>query len=855
MMRPLCVALISLPLAFCTAPPGPPQQALPREPAGPPRLQAGPPVPLPAGAVARLGGPRFYGAAESALQVALAPDGKTLAAAVGADVVLCDVDSGKEIRRLPGAGDDVTSLAWSPCGRILGASRGEEGESCIWDATTYKTIRKLRGWRLSFSPDGHTAVTADRWKVLLWEVSSGRLLRDVRVWGPAEHLAALVGGRVAVDHPPSNGFSIWNAAAKEEPEGWCASDSWLVALAASADGKMIASTHGDGSLCLWDAATRKLRHRWRGEGSGNPIAVAPEGNRVAVVLGGRVHLWDPGGAAPRAIGAKAMRFRSLTFSADGKLLAAGTGASLRLFDVASGRDLRAAGGHRDAIEQLAFPARDTLVTASADCTLVWTLPAAKERWRLAHRGPPDRTFLALAPDGATAVLVDGAGKIDVFDPLRGARRGELAGPRAALSAAFSPDGRFVAVQSRRGPVRLHDAITCQQTVEISCDPGRVFRQEYYAPTVSRGGKFLMAWVMYGVTELIPIRLEHPGGRALPRSPRNPSGPGDLAFSPCGRRAAEDDHSRLLVWDLLERKQIASLQRPEWASSAGFFSPDGELLATWGQPWHEGKEGQPPAVHDLSLGVWLPHFGPGQASIRRPVFSADGRTLLTCTKDGALRLWEVATGRLRREFAAPPEGPYSRAVFSPDGRLLATAHGPVALVWDVTGRCPDGLWREAALTPERLQSCWEALAGEDAGRAHAAIWELVAAPGQAVPWLRRQLRPEGSPDAARIAGLLEKLNSPRWAEREEATHALERLGESAVPAVRAALAGALPLEARRRLERLQACLPVLRSLRAQEVLEQIGTAEARQVLQEVVGVAPDSRLTRAAAAALRRLGSL
>jgi hypothetical protein len=46
---------------------------------------------------------------------------------------------------------------------------------------------------------------------------------------------------------------------------------------------------------------------------------------------------------------------------------------------------------------------------------------------------------------------------------------------------------------------------------------------------------------------------------------------------------------------------------------------------------------------------------------------------------------------------------------------------------------------------------------------------------------------------------------------------------------------------------------LRVLRSLEVLERIGSSEARQVIQILAGGAPGAQLTREAKAALRRLG--
>jgi hypothetical protein len=105
-----------------------------------------------------------------------------------------------------------------------------------------------------------------------------------------------------------------------------------------------------------------------------------------------------------------------------------------------------------------------------------------------------------------------------------------------------------------------------------------------------------------------------------------------------------------------------------------------------------------------------------------------------------------------------------------------------------------------------------------------------------------------------------LDDRRFAVRERAVRELKALGEPAVPALRQALRGGPALETRRRAEQLLEGLlrvPItgeaLRSLRAVEVLERVGTAEAKGVLERLAGGEPEARLTCEAKASLNRLG--
>jgi hypothetical protein len=118
------------------------------------------------------------------------------------------------------------------------------------------------------------------------------------------------------------------------------------------------------------------------------------------------------------------------------------------------------------------------------------------------------------------------------------------------------------------------------------------------------------------------------------------------------------------------------------------------------------------------------------------------------------------------------------------------------------------------------------------------------------------------DGQRIDRLLRDLDSDTFAVREGAFRELEGLGAWAAPRLREALQGKPSPEFRRRAAELirrheereeRGPDPgLLRDLRAVEVLEGVGTAEAREVLQVLARGAPESRLTQEARASLQRL---
>src|SRR5437588_9078178 len=82
--------------------------------------------------------------------------------------------------------------------------------------------------------------------------------------------------------------------------------------------------------------------------------------------------------------------------------------------------------------------------------------------------------------------------------------------------------------------------------------------------------------------------------------------------------------------------------------------------------------------DLADGTLVERFGSFEGSAHDLCFIDGGKMLVTAEhyrSDASVRIWNVATGKVAREFAATwkPEGRVVRSRLSPDGKVLAVTY--------------------------------------------------------------------------------------------------------------------------------------------------------------------------------------
>jgi WD40 repeat protein len=590
--------------------------------------------------------------------------------------------------------------------------------------------------------------------------------------------------------------------------------------------------------------------------------LAPDGRAVLFsTYGPSVRVWDLATGKERpALGGHKKWTRWFPVSPDRKTIVTGGNDSFVLVrDWPSGKVVRTIDlGRADGIQRMTIagdPPRLEVLFWGEQALHFYDLGTGKERASPPDSHQSDVYGAALAPDGHL-LSYSKDGTIRTWDLKTGKVVGLLPVEQDLNASGFavSPDGRLLAVtpNSAINVIHVYERATGklirQLTAEKTLGKHLVFSPEGH--WLVRADRFAGVFRVWDVST----------GRTVLKGKHQVAHGITCTFSPDGRQFAASDDGLVRFWDVRTWKE-----QPRWKGTAPLglvYSPDSRTLAAAGvesirlhevatgrERAHIRSKGYPEGNLQFSpTGRWLawtssPVAQRGEERLRWP----PNGTI------GTIFVWDVHRGEMLGSFTGHDDT-ITGLVFTADERALVSASADsTMLVWDIARLATT----KPTLQAGNVETAWRTLLGDDARAAYEAIRALASSPDGAVGLLARHLEPAAPIGAKRIAACLRDLDSDEFAVRQRATRDLEQMGDQVVPALERCLAGRPSLEVRKRVEQVleKALAPNprrLRQSRALEALERMGSDGARRLIEALAKGDPDARLTRDARAALLRM---
>ena len=599
--------------------------------------------------------------------------------------------------------DVVNAMRFSPDGRTLAIARGSRGENRVelWDPETGKLRRAIRGfdgtiWSVSFSPDSRTLVTGSgglhQEKVAQKPLSrSGRPFTELKWWDtqsgdlkqrrelPDEELVS-----IAALHSPDgrllamveNRFSIARSVFVDN--GPIANDPIIRSI------PIRQSSTLDSDLRLLDATTGDVLVKLK-DGFANSAAPAFPGIGMS--------RWDF-----LATFFSRQTFGPITFSPDGRLVAAWNGAEIRLWDSGTGADVVKLKKFKGRMVAVAFSPDSRLIAGAIvnfstknrapdfkSEVRVWEVPTGLAR-QVIPLTTQSVTNLVFANNGQQ-LLVSGVQReaehsvasMELADLQSGSVGKLLAKDDTTTSSiCLSPDGETLAFQIDASTVKLVETkgwrtkFTLGDEDEDNSNTASLRRflvtvNSTFAVAFLNDGKTVAGEIENGGIKLWDSRTgevkKSLGAEAETGSIAAISSNGDTIAD-----VAPDESVR--VWSVPSGEHKIVPARNSKISAVA-VSGDGRVLATA----YAGA-----IVITGANDLKTTHAIEGVADISNLALSNDGMLLAASSKSAAIKIWS-ADGKLKQNIAVGGEVTALR--FGPRAQYLAVGHkdGSVS-VWSV-----------------------------------------------------------------------------------------------------------------------------------------------------------------------------
>ena len=548
--------------------------------------------------------------------------------------------------RILDQGAPVTAATYSGDGRLI-LTAGRDGTARIWGADDSPLRRLEAGGPVTtafFASHSQRVLTIARRVIRLWRTKDGKLLRTI----PADGKALPKGGAVS----PGGGLLVTFG-----QDRFARMYSLLTGLLVkrldhkglvhcasfSPNGSLFLTCSHEGVVRVWSTVTNRLIRTLRGPEPGSSIVDAvfsPNGILVAAaVADGTARIWEARtGFQTGIMFAHLNATTQIAFNPTGRSIATGSRDTKARTGLTSGKPVEVLLGHTGAINSVVFsPDGRSVLTSSDDGTArLWASGTEPDLLLVARQ--TSLTSFALSSDGMRVIVGDahGVARVRSVGRRRVLRLVRVHGPVTAV--AFGPHGPIAATRptlslavSGRTKRVARGKSDGSITIQGDGGPTRVLREKGAAVTAlgfSPDGALLAAGDSKGVARL----WELSSGRILHTFSGHKAAITTVTFSANEGlllTASLDHEAR--IWNARTGALVQPIRWHFGPLHGAAFSPDGRWVVTAG-PSTAGVGSVPAAPRLLLLhGHSRPLIGAGFGG-------PDGRTIVTASKDGTIRVY-------------------------------------------------------------------------------------------------------------------------------------------------------------------------------------------------------------------------
>jgi WD40 repeat protein len=297
----------------------------------------------------------------------------------------------------------------------------------------------------------------------------------------------------------------------------------------------------------------------------------------------------------------------------------------------------------------------------------WSL-VAREPWQV--RGGP-----ALSPDGRWLALGSWGGTIRIWDNATGALTRVFLGHDGAVnSLSWSPDGKALASGSSDRTIRVWEAGSGKLLRVLGGHPGPVWHVAWAAD-----GRLLASHGWEPDRGLGPVYVWDTATANEPTVlPNDRGGALLVAWSPRGGRLAQTSPDAIVFRDMPSGRIGGRLPLPPGLVPVSLaWSSDGRALAA------AGTDGTARAW-DVSTGKMLRTFGEPASPVRDVSWVPNTSCVACPAADGTVRAWDVKSGERMGSFPDGCSLRGRRLTWSADGSTVVAvgAVDAIVRVWDV-----------------------------------------------------------------------------------------------------------------------------------------------------------------------------